>query len=82
METKSPLKSKTIHGGLASIVTGAALIFGAATMEPAKTIDELGKPQDHRKQTVAGMVAVGSGALAIKGRYDAKTRIKRKGDKE
>ena len=82
METKNPIKSKTIHGGLASIVTGVALMLGAGKMEPAKTIDELGKPQDHRNQSVAGMLAVGAGLLTIKGRYDAKTRIKRKGDKE
>lgn len=82
METKNPLKSKTIHAGAVSIVTGAALMLGAAKMEPAKTIDELGKPQDHTKQAVAGTVAMAAGLLAIKGRYDAKTRIKKKEDKK
>jgi len=81
METKHPLKSKTINAGLAGIVTGIALLFGPTEMKPAKTIDGLGAPQSSNKNQIAGIAAIGSGLLAIKGRYDASTSIRRKGQK-
>ena len=80
MESKNALKSKTIQSGIITIVWGVLMMFGMVDPELPKTIDELGRKQNTNSLKVVGLGAMASGAMGIKGRYDAKTKIKRKGD--
>jgi hypothetical protein len=81
-ESKPARKSKTIASGIVTMAAGAILATGAAKPQYPKTFDDFDKPQNNTKQSLIGMGLIGSGAIAIKGRYDANKSIKKNGDKK
>lgn len=80
MQTKSPFKSKTIWACTITLVLALLGLFAASKGEAPKTWEDLGRPHNRQIFALIAIVQLGSGALGIKGRYDANSRIRRRGD--
>jgi len=80
METQSPLKSKTIKGGIVTILMSLILLFNNGKPPKAESWETIGQGQDRRVEMGVAIATLMSGVMAIIGRYDAKVPIKRKGE--
>jgi len=74
-------KSKTAKSGLGTILVGILILFGITDAAPPQTIDDIGSEQTNSTETVIGLGALLSGAMAVKGRNDVEKRMK-EGDKD
>ena len=81
-EGKPEWKSKTVRSGVITIVWGILVLFGYAEGPAPQTIDQLGQKQKAPIKTLIGLAGLGAGAMAIKGRYDADTPLRRRKGKE
>lgn len=78
MKTKHPLKSQTMLAAYVTIIVGLLQYFGIIGPEQKVniTIDQLDKPPAQSVQEKAAPIALlGAGAMAAKGRRDAKSNI-------
>lgn len=75
MEAKTPFKSKTIVACVLIMILGLFVLFCGVESPPIESWDAMGEARRNVRSFIIGVSILVLGALAIKGRYDADTKI-------
>lgn len=78
METKHPLKSKTIESAIIIIVVALLNLLNIGNDRPGQTYDTMLDEQNRQGEQIKNLFLLGGGAGAIYGRAKANTKIGRK----
>lgn len=78
METKHPLKSKTIESLIVAVLILIMNILGVGEAQPGKTYDTMLEMEGRRTEQVKNLALIGACGGAAYGRWKANTNLGRK----